>query len=1246
MKPTGSHPLHGFATRHMAVVLTVSTGLFVTAFVFAQLLTLEHRALKEAFLHQANQRANAWIAAIEDRLSALDSLYALYGSSQYVDRDEFHSFVERSVLRYEGVKAVQWVPRVSAQTRYEHEQQARRDGIERYQIVGSLRDSPHESEPTTWFPIYYIEPLWDNLQILGFDLGSDPAWQGLLDRAAAGGTMTVTTRTHVPGDPPNTGTFSVIQPMYRRNNPTLTEAGRRENLEGFIIGVLDLGAMAKSAMASLTPAGIDIDLLDVTAAEPRCLYNHATRRRPLQPPSAEGPPRRIPLIWEKPLRLGGEPWVIRCSAAQGFGGNWHALGSLASLAIGLAATGLAASYVRGHQRRYRRVQRLVAERTRDLEASRAELKSRNEFLHHILASLAHPLYVIDAKDFTIKLSNQSTDIASPPVDRPTCHKVIYEKDRPCDGQSHVCPVIEVKNTKKPAIFERQGSELEGRSRVFEVSAYPVLDAEGNVTEVIEYHLDVTERKHAEQARREYTEELSAIYENAPVIMMLVDGQRRVRKINKMGVELAGASAESILGLRGGEALRCLHSLDDPEGCGFGPFCQECAVRRTVVDTLETGRSHGMVEVDLPFSLDGRTEELTFLLSSTRVHIQEQPMVLVSILDITARKKAEAHLEEELRFVETLLNTIPNPVFYKGIDGRYLGCNPAFEEFVGMPASQIIGKTVFDLGSEGIARRYHDQDRDLLAHPGKQRYEWEVQHARGQMRHVMFDKATFTDASGHVCGLIGVMSDITERRIIEDQMKDLARFPAENPNPILRARSDGMILYANRVAGSLLESLGTHVGERLPEKWARPVVAAFQSMDVTTEELVCGPCVLSVTFAPVCERDYVNLYIMDITQRKQAAEELRARKDLLSHILANIPAFVFWKDRNSTYLGCNEAFASSAGVGCPENIVGKTDYDLVWKDDAEAYRQDDRRVMDSGKPRLAFEETQTTKEGGQITLLTSKVPLRDTSGAVVGILGVYADITERKLAEKRQAALLEELESVNCELKDFAHIVSHDLKAPLRGIHTLAEWMMTDLGDRLGEEGREQMQLLMGRTDRMQNLINGVLEYSRIGRVHEERASINLNELVAQVVEDLLPPEHISLDIDGQLPTVSGEPTRIRQLFQNLLSNAIKYMDKEHGLIRVGCEEEPDSWRFFVADNGPGIEEKYFDRIFQIFQTLAPRDTTESTGVGLTVVKKIVECHGGRIWIESRMGEGSTFFFTLSKPRMEAIDADRQAAVAC
>jgi signal transduction histidine kinase len=202
---------------------------------------------------------------------------------------------------------------------------------------------------------------------------------------------------------------------------------------------------------------------------------------------------------------------------------------------------------------------------------------------------------------------------------------------------------------------------------------------------------------------------------------------------------------------------------------------------------------------------------------------------------------------------------------------------------------------------------------------------------------------------------------------------------------------------------------------------------------------------------------------------------------------------------------------------------------------------------------------------------------------------------------------------------------------------LTEWLCADCGDQFTDEVKENLGLLQNRVERMHNLIEGVLQYSRIGRVQEDCVAVNLNELVPEIIDAIAPPEHVTVTIDGPLPTLNGEPTRIGQVFQNLLSNAVKYMDKPVGRITVACEETDDVWTFRVADNGPGIEPRHFDRIFKIFQTLTARDEFESTGVGLTLVKKIVELYGGKIWVESEVGQGSTFFFTLPKQPVVAQD---------
>jgi signal transduction histidine kinase len=243
-------------------------------------------------------------------------------------------------------------------------------------------------------------------------------------------------------------------------------------------------------------------------------------------------------------------------------------------------------------------------------------------------------------------------------------------------------------------------------------------------------------------------------------------------------------------------------------------------------------------------------------------------------------------------------------------------------------------------------------------------------------------------------------------------------------------------------------------------------------------------------------------------------------------------------------------------------------------------------------------------------------------------GVVRDITERKRADEQRTHLLQQLSSANEELTNFAYVVSHDLKAPLRGIGSLADWLSEDYAAVFDEEGREHMRLLISRVHRMSALIDGILQYSRVGRIHERSVQVDLNAVVQEATDLLAPPPNITVTIENTLPSVVGDRTRIQQVFQNLISNAVKYMDKPSGEVRVGCAKRGGVWQFSVADNGPGIEARHFERIFQLFQTLSSRDKVESTGVGLSLVKKIVEMYGGEVWVESMVGKGSTFFFTL------------------
>jgi signal transduction histidine kinase len=263
--------------------------------------------------------------------------------------------------------------------------------------------------------------------------------------------------------------------------------------------------------------------------------------------------------------------------------------------------------------------------------------------------------------------------------------------------------------------------------------------------------------------------------------------------------------------------------------------------------------------------------------------------------------------------------------------------------------------------------------------------------------------------------------------------------------------------------------------------------------------------------------------------------------------------------------------------------------------------------------------------------------------------VYRDeeITNRKKAEKALdaankdlRATVQRLSLANRELGSFAYITSHDLKTPAHGIKMLTDWITADHADEFDDKGKENVELLKNRVSRLYNYIDAIHQYTSIGYLKENKVIIDLNDLISQVISNFAPHENIEIKIKNKLPVIECEKSHIRQVFRNLLDNAIKYMDKPQGKVVVSCVEESGCWKFGVADNGPGIDEKYHGKIFEIFQTLSTKDQSETTGVGLSIVKKVVELYGGKVWVQSRRGRGTTFYFTLPKQSTPFVEQDK------
>lgn len=223
-----------------------------------------------------------------------------------------------------------------------------------------------------------------------------------------------------------------------------------------------------------------------------------------------------------------------------------------------------------------------------------------------------------------------------------------------------------------------------------------------------------------------------------------------------------------------------------------------------------------------------------------------------------------------------------------------------------------------------------------------------------------------------------------------------------------------------------------------------------------------------------------------------------------------------------------------------------------------------------------------------------------------------------------------LEDRNRELDDFSHIASHDLQAPLRGISNLAEWLVSDLEGKLPIENQQQLQLIQSRVSQMNTLISGLLQYARVGRENIDDVTTNLSDLIAEVVDLLAPPTRFQIRFPPNLPTIETQVLLLKQVLSNLIGNAIKYHNSPTGKIDILVEDYESCLHFKVIDDGLGIAPENHKKIFSIFQTLVSRDDLKGTGIGLTIVKKIVESRGGSVWVESELGKGSTFSFTWPK----------------
>ncbi|MBQ0909161.1 PAS domain S-box protein [Flavobacterium sp. F-328] len=363
--------------------------------------------------------------------------------------------------------------------------------------------------------------------------------------------------------------------------------------------------------------------------------------------------------------------------------------------------------------------------------------------------------------------------------------------------------------------------------------------------------------------------------------------------------------------------------------------------------------------------------------------------------------------------------------------------------------------------------------------------------------------------------------------------------------------------------------------------------------------------------------------LDITEQKEQEEKLYllsliAEKNLNSVVISDKEGRIEW---------VNSSFEKMSGYTKEELIGMKPGYLLQGATTNPETINYLKNQISKGQP-FNCEILNYSKSGEKYWVKIQGQALYNTRGEIVRYFAIEENVTNKKLLENQREELVVSLAKTNKELEDYAQIVSHDLKSPLRSIHSLISWIKSDNDKEFSDLTLSYFSMIENKVEKMDYLIDGILTYSKIDKEELPQESINTHQIIQSIINIIYIPEHISITIKNQLPMLQADRYRIQQLFQNIIGNAVNYIEEEVGLVEVASEEFEDYYVFSIKDNGVGIAKEHHQKIFNTFQSYTKSE--HSTGLGLAIVKKIIDAYNGKIWVDSELGKGSTFFIKLNK----------------
>jgi PAS domain S-box-containing protein len=673
--------------------------------------------------------------------------------------------------------------------------------------------------------------------------------------------------------------------------------------------------------------------------------------------------------------------------------------------------------------------------------------------------------------------------------------------------------------------------------------------------------------------------------------------------------------------------------------------------------MERGETIFLEDALFPIDRHGFHEDAYFTLCYSPVRVSGGAIggTLVTLQETTTqvseRRRAREALRESTALLHAISDASPDVIFAKDREGRMRFANPAALALIGKPLAEVLGKTDAELlEDEEAARQVMENDRRIMERGVSEEIEERVPLPDGSDRVWLSRKSPSRDASGDVVGLLGISRDITDRKRAESEARSLAQFPKENPNPVLRASTDGRVLFFNDAALALLRAFGWHEDAPLPEPLLEQVQRVPRRGTIQGHELTTpDQRVWSFTMSASAGEGHVNVFGLDITDRKRSAEALRGSEARFRSVVENMSEGLMIFDARGDTIFQNRASLRIHGVEVAnEGLSRHEELPVAWRGwDAEGMplsfdRWPISRVLRSESFQDQVLHAERVDSGHSFDASYNGRPIRDEQGRFVYGFITIRDITEQRRAKKEQDRAEEALREANEKLRaadrrkdEFLGMLSHELRNPLAPIRNAL--YVLDHAEPAGQQASRAKEIANRQVAHLTRLVDDLLDVTRIarGKVEVRRANLDLTALVRRTAEDHRPSmEERQVALALELPpgriVVHGDETRLAQVLGNLLNNAAKFTPAG-GRVTVGLSGDRGKAVIRVRDTGAGIDAQFLDSIFDPFtqakQTLARSEG--GLGLGLALVRGIVALHGGEVAARSDgAGRGAELVVSL------------------